>query len=92
MQLEIKLVRECREGDCGYFKILSASRAYIAISAKRNKTLNEYAATLLHELLHFYTALLAAEGFKVSDRKEHKWIERCEVAIIALMNKHIGRK
>lgn len=92
MILEIKRVRECREGEYGYFTIRSARRAYIAISDKRNRTVNQYAETLLHELLHFYTALLMAEGFKVSDRREHQWIRDCEDRIVRLMKKHIGRK
>lgn len=92
MFLEIKKVRECREGEFGYFEIKSAERCYIAISDKKNRTLNQYAETLLHELLHFYTALLKVEGFSATDKREHEWIEECETKIVRLMKKHIGRK
>jgi hypothetical protein len=92
MLLEIKRVKECRDGSFGYFKILGRQRACIAISEKKNPTLDLYAETLLHELLHCYTALLQAEGFKVTDGKEHKWIEDCETQVIELMKKHIGGK
>lgn len=92
MRLEIKEVRSCRQGAYGYFKILGSRRARIAISIEKNRTLNQYAETLLHELLHFYTAILKAEGFHVGPRKEHKWIESCELTIIHQMQRYLKRR
>lgn len=92
MRLEIKGVRYCRQGEYGYFKILGSQRACIAISLKENTTLNQYAETLLHELLHFYIALLKVEGFNVGSRNEHKWIEACELMVIDQMKRHLKRR
>lgn len=92
MILEIKKVKRCRNKAYGNFLIRGNERAVITISLKMNPTIAEYAATLLHELLHCYTTLLRAEGFRVTDKKEHKWIEACEDAIIAVMLKTLGRR
>lgn len=92
MNLEIKGVRKCRDDSYGYFKVLGTNRARIVISFAKNNSMHQYAETLLHELLHFYTALLQAEGFKVNQHKEHKWIEACEWTIIDEMKRHMKRR
>lgn len=92
MKLEIRGVRKCRQDEFGYFKILGAQRAYIAISLEKNNTVNQYAETLLHELLHFYVALLKVEGFQVGQRREHKWIEACELTVVDQMKRYLKRR
>lgn len=92
MILEIKKVKACRNKAYGTFTILGHERARILVSLKKNTTLAEYAATLLHELLHCYTTLLRAEGFRTTNKKEHRWIESCEAAVIGLMQKNLTRR
>ncbi len=89
MILEIKKVNRCKNGAFGSFVVLGRERARITISLERNKMLADYGATLLHELLHCYTTLLRVEGFKCTNKKEHKWIEKCETAILSLMQKSL---
>jgi len=92
MILEIKKVPSCKDNAYGTFVIVGQQKARIEISLKRNKTLAEYATTMIHELLHLYTALLKAEGFEVKERIEHKWIESCEVVITNLMLQILKRR
>jgi len=92
MILEIKKVKQCRNKAYGNFIILGNERARITISMKKNPTMGEYAATLLHELLHCYTTLLRVDGFRVTNKQEHRWIESCEDAIIEQMREHLKRR
>lgn len=92
MILEIKKVKRCKNKAYGNFLMRGRSSALITVSMQKNPTLAEYAATLLHELLHCYTTMLRVDGFRVSDRLEHKWIEACEDAIIILMKKILPRR
>lgn len=92
MILEIKKVKQCRNGAYGNFHVLGHERARITLSLKRNTDMAEYAATLLHELLHAYMTLLRREGFRVTDAVEHKWIEAIEVVIIKLMLKILPKR
>lgn len=92
MILEIKKVDRCKNGAYGNFRIRGKDSALITLSLKKNPTIAEYAATLLHEMLHCYTTLLRVEGFRVSDKKEHKWIELCEVVVIEAMQKTMKRR
>jgi len=52
----------------------------INISTKKNKNQAEFYVTLLHELLHVWVAVMKANRAKV--KHEHKFIYRCEDAII----------
>lgn len=93
MMLEIKTVKKCKPDDAyGTFAITGPERAIITISTTRNRTISDYAATLLHELLHCYIALLKSNGFKVGAKKEHVWIEACEEVITKLMAKIMPRR
>ena len=92
MILEIKKVKQCRNGAMGNFTILGDEKALITISLKKNKLMNDYAATLLHEMLHCYTTLLRAEGFKATNKIEHEWIEACESAVIKEALKVLKRR
>lgn len=93
MILEIKKVKRCRPREAfGTFAITGPTSALITVSTDKNRKLASYAVTLLHELLHCYIALLKANGFEVSARKEHKWIMCCEEAITILMVKILKRR
>lgn len=92
MILEIKKVKQCRNKAYGNFKILGREKARITISLKKNKDMAEYAATLLHEMLHCYTTLLRVEGYKVTDKTEHKWIQACEDVVIHMALQILPRR
>lgn len=92
MILEIKKVKQCRNKAFGNFTIRGHQKALITISLKKNKDMAEYAATLLHEMLHCYTTLLRAEGFRVTNKLEHKWIEACEDVVIYMATKILPRR
>lgn len=91
MKLEIKKVKACKNKAFGNFLLRGHDSGLITISLKLNNTLAEYGATLLHEMLHAYTTLMRREGFRVSNRKEHKWIEASEDAVLEAMIKHLGK-
>lgn len=88
MILEIKKVDRCRNGAYGNFIILGHEKARITISMKKNDTLGEYAATLLHEMLHGFYTLLRVEGFKLTNKTEHKMIEETEDALFKIMRRY----
>ena len=92
MFLEIKKVKRCKNNAYGNFLIRGRESAVITISLQKNKLLSEYGATLLHELLHCYTSLLRREGYRTTNKREHRWIEDCEVEIVRLMQKHLTRR
>lgn len=92
MILEIKHVAKCRNGAYGNYYSFRDGRARITISLRKNKLLPEYMATVLHEMLHCYTTLARRAGFRTTDKREHKWIEDCETAIIEQMKKHFKRR
>lgn len=92
MILEIKKVRECKNGAYGNFIILGHQKARITISMKKNSRLSDYISTLLHEMLHAYATLLRAEGMRVDNKREHRWIEACENSILTLMQKMLKRR
>lgn len=92
MILEIKKVRTCKNKADGNFQTLGREKARITISMEKNRFFSEYSKTLLHELLHAYTTMLRSDGFKVTDKKEHKWIAGCEDAIIEEMVKTFAMK
>lgn len=92
MRLDIKKVNECKNKAYGNFMLRGHESALITISLKLNKTLDEYGATLLHEMLHAWTTLMRKEGFKVSDRREHKFIYAVEDSIIKTMLQHLKQE
>lgn len=91
MILEICEVQKCRDGSFGTFALRGRDRARINISLKLNESLAEYGSTLLHEMLHAFTTLLRKKGFKVTDRKEHKFIYAVEADVVKQMKKHLKR-
>lgn len=92
MKLQIKNVKKCRNGAMGNFLLRGHESALITISLKLNPTLSEWGSTLLHELLHLWTTLMRQNGFKVSDRREHRFIYAVERVILKVMLKYMKRR
>lgn len=91
MRIHIKEVKKCRNGAYGNFLQRGRQSALITISLKENKMVAEYAATLLHELLHLWVTLLRLKGFRATNVKEHKFIYAVEKAIISKARRHLRR-
>lgn len=91
MKLTVKLVNECPKNRRGEFVIISKSKAEILISKKRNKTVGDFAGTLLHELLHFWCTILQSHGLAEPRRKEHRFIYLAVEKTIKIYNKVFRR-
>lgn len=89
MLVNIKEVKKCRNGAFGNFLMRGAGYALITVSLKLNDTVAEYAATVLHELLHLWVTIMRLKGFRVSNVKEHKFIYAVEDIIKAMAKKHL---
>lgn len=89
MLVNIKDVKKCRNGAYGNFLMRGAGSALITLSLKLNDTVAEYAATLLHEILHLWVMLLRLKGFRVTNIKEHKFIYAVEKVILNKAKKHL---
>lgn len=92
MRIDIKEVKKCRNGAAGNFIMYRAGHARITISRKLNGVIYEYAATVLHELLHLWVTILRLRGFRVTNIKEHKFIYAVEGVVIGMAKKHLRRK
>jgi hypothetical protein len=88
MWLEIKDVNKCRNGAYGNFVIRGNGKSLITVSQKRNPTMAEYAATLVHELFHAYFTCLRLKGLKITNELEHKVIYDFEALFIKAFRKH----
>jgi hypothetical protein len=74
MRLSIKLTDTCPKNHRGEFIIKGANTCEILISKKLNQNVNEFAVTLLHELLHFWVTILQTHGVKEGIKREHRFI------------------
>ena len=88
MLVDIREVKRCRNNACG--NCLPRGRGkqrywVITLSTTENKTLAEWASTLLHELLHVWVTAIRLRGFKVTGIKEHKFIYEAEEAICSVL-------
>ena len=88
MLVNIKEVKQCKNKAFGNFLLKGHNSAIITISLKLNQKVNEYGATLLHELLHLWITQLRKKGCKLTNKKEHKFIYEVEDALIKIMRKH----
>lgn len=88
MQVEILDVKSHKDGSSGWFLNHLNGRAKISISLKRNKKVEEYAATLLHEIIHLWFSLIRPKGKILSDKKEHAFIYAVERNIKKLIKEH----
>lgn len=75
MLVNLKLVPKCPKGHRGEFIVRGNSRCEILISREHNDNVGEFAATLLHELLHLWITILQSHGLSKGIRKEHKYID-----------------
>lgn len=92
MLVNIKDVKKCRNGAYGNFLMRGAGSALITVSLNLNNTVAEYAATVLHELLHLWVTILRLKGFRVTNTREHRFIYAAEKHIITMAKKHLRRK
>jgi len=76
-------------GSCDMHK---RNKMIITISRRKNKTIDKYGATLLHELLHGWVNVLELHGFETTEDKEHKFIDYIEAVAIRKFLKTFGRK
>jgi hypothetical protein len=92
MLINLKEVKKCRNGAHGNFLLRGAGYALITISLKLNDTVAEYAATVLHELLHLWVTVMRLKGFRVTDTTEHKFIYAVEKVVIEMAKKHLKHR
>jgi hypothetical protein len=93
MILRIKEVEKCRNGAYGNYRTQRNGQCVITISISKNQEAAEWAATVLHELLHFWVTLLRVKsGHAVSNFKEHRFIYAVEAAVAPLIKKWLRRK
>lgn len=92
MLVNIREVKKCKNGAYGNFLLRGAGSTLITISRKLNDTVAEYAATLLHELLHLWVTLLRLKGYRTTNKKEHEFIYGVEKTIIRKAQKYLRRK
>ncbi len=88
MRLQIKMVQRCENDHRGEFIVKSNNQCEIQISKKRNQTIDDFAETLLHELLHLWVTILQTHGLKDSIRREHGFINSIVPKAIKELNKH----
>lgn len=88
MRLQIKMVQRCENDHRGEFIVKSSNQCEIQISKNRNQTIDDFAETLLHELLHLWVTILQTHGLKDSIRREHGFINSIVPKVIKELNKH----
>ena len=84
----IKMVQRLPNNeDCGYCigRSRRKDKYEIAISQEAHKTVAQFGATLLHELLHLWLYILEVYGYKVKLKIEHQFIRAVETTIIQFM-------
>jgi len=81
-KLIIKHCKKSKNGAMANFLIKGDKKYIITISEKHTKELLDYFHTLVHELLHFVFTLVRIK-YKIilTEKKEHKLIEKMETAI-----------
>lgn len=92
MRIDLKEVKRCRNGAYGNFLLRGAKSILITISLALNKRLDEYAATVLHELLHLWVTILRLKGFRTTNIKEHKFIYAVERVVLRMARRYLRRK
>lgn len=84
----VKVLKDIDGGElAGSCDMPSRSKMIINISRKRNNTVNKYAATLLHELLHSWVNMLEPYGFNPTDEKEHEFVDAVEAIVVQRFHK-----
>ncbi len=67
-------------------------RIVIRMSRRLNKTVAQYAATLLHELLHVWIHVLGLMGFPVKNDPEERFVYAAERAVLKEFRKEFKRR
>jgi hypothetical protein len=92
MRIDLKDVKRCKNDAYGNFLLRGTKSALITISLALNKRIDEYAATVLHELLHLWVTILRLKGFVTTNRREHDFIYAVERVILQKARRHLRRK
>ncbi len=82
MNIKIKLIKECANGEYGTCEIQNKKTISIEISKKKNTDKYQFFISLLHELLHAWMFIMKANGIEIGIRKEHKWIYSVQAVVI----------
>lgn len=91
MIVKLKLVKKCPNGHKGEFIVLGNNQCEIQIARNRNPSIEEFATTLIHELLHLWVTILQTHGLKEGIRREHRFINDVVPLINSKLTKHYGR-
>ena len=76
----------------GNFHILGNKQYLITVSEAQTKPVIEYVHTVVHELLHFvFTLVRIKYKTQLTERKEHKVIEKMEAAITDIFVEEVLR-
>lgn len=92
MLVRITDVKQCRNKASGNFLLRGRGYATITISQRLNYYFAEYAATLLHELLHLWVTMLRLKGFKITNRREHLFIYATERHVLREAKRYMRAK
>jgi antirestriction protein ArdC len=92
VNVRIVEVQRTRNGASGNFLTTGRNSARITISLALNRGMHEYAATLLHELLHLWVTMMRVKGLRVSNIREHRFIYAAEVVVAHLARRFMRRK
>ncbi len=87
MRIDIKFIDECKNRAFGTTEVVNNKTILIKISRKKNVTKAEFFITMLHELLHSWMFILKANGIKMSETREHKWIYLVQNEIVHALSK-----
>lgn len=81
MIIKIKLVKKCPRGEYGLCTVTGNNSITIEVSEQKNTTPTQFYVTLLHELLHSWLFIMKANGVKIAEKKEHRWIYSVQAVV-----------
>lgn len=88
----IRTVQRTEDNDYGD-TWLAGDRFDIRIALNKNKYVDEFTATLLHEMLHvWFTITKKVCRIKVSNAKEHEIIEQVEAVILYFVHLNLKQR
>lgn len=64
----------------------------IRIALDKNKDVDEFCGTVLHELLHVWFKIIALVGVKVRSGDEHEVIKAIEGVVMYFVHLHLSRR
>lgn len=92
MNIKIKFVEQCPNGEYGLCEVINNNNILIQISRIKNREMSEFFVTLLHEILHAWMFILKANKIRMPIRKEHTWIYRVQAVILTALKDVIKDK